>query len=157
MNVDLEDLLSDLYGDDGDDDGASNPLANLFKKGYDSGVKKTLNKGYPKNEFLRITSLNEIYNSYKFSIEKATAGKYKAVNNFKIMQFQKAFRKSTDILKLSDRCISSLLDLEENFLKDVVPLAKDLEVLTAKLRKLEVRKDDSRDDLSTANISFCCD
>lgn len=140
-NNELEELLSDLYGDNDDDNDVSNanPIAQFLQRGINGGVnKKTLNKGYPNNEFLRVTSLNAIYNSYKFSMEKATTGKYAAVNNLKALQFRKAFRRSNDILRLSDDCISSLLSIEESFLKDVVPLAKELEGCGANLRKLEV-------------------
>jgi len=33
-----------------------------------------MNKGYPETEYIKVTNMNDQFQSYKFSVEKATKG-----------------------------------------------------------------------------------
>ena len=61
------------------------------------------------------------------------------MNELKGSQFERALEKAfVDVLQLSDSCISSLLEIEEEYLREAVKIQADMDSLRGAMRKLEV-------------------
>jgi len=85
------------------------------------------NLGIPKNEFLRITNMNERFDAYDFSLTKATDSKAKAAADFRSKAFDRALglalnaepsvEGSTVAEFLAPRVKAKLIQMEKKYLK----------------------------------------
>lgn len=146
-----EELYDDLYGSPEMNDNMQGFNSFLDKLNGKRG-KKTMNKGYPETEYIKVTNMNDQFQSYKFSVEKATKGKYSAVTNYRNGQFQRSFSPLLGNNTLSDATIKYLYEAEENLLKEATPLVSAVETINGQLRAMamdELVVDDWNVDNST--------
>ena len=121
----IEQLYDDIY-DDLSPSPPSSPLQKLFSMGssntgFDKPTSK-LNIGIPQ-EYLKITKLNSRYDSYRYSMVKATKGKAAAASELRSKSFENELGKALGVttlneLKLSPAEGTQLLQLEKDFLKE---------------------------------------
>jgi serine protease SohB len=125
----VEQLYDDIY-DDLSSSPPQSPLQKLFSMGSGGGGKSAfdkptskLNIGIPR-EYLKISKLNSKYDSYRYSMIKATKGKAVAAAELRSKSFENALGKALGVtstfgeLKLSSGEGTQLLQLERDFLKE---------------------------------------
>lgn len=155
----VEELYDDIYDDlSGSTDQQSNipPLLKLFsgpRGGGDGGIERPtskLNIGIPKQTFLRVTKLNSKYDSYRYSMIKATKGKAVAASELRAKGFEDALWRAIGITTATSSSSSSssgvgehritdgltpsegtaLIQLERDFLKAGADLIRQVSELT---------------------------
>jgi hypothetical protein len=141
----ISELYNDLYSNTKGSGimkrSSMNPFAN---RGGSTALPKNL--GLPSREFLRITSLNEKYDAYDFSLTKATESKAKAAADFRSKSFDRALglalnaepavEGSTVSEFLPPRVKQKLLRAEKKFLKSGMEKASELQKLETLLASI---------------------
>jgi len=104
------------------------------------------NLGLPSREFLRVTSLNEKYDAYDFSITKATDSKAKAAADFRSKSFDRALglalnaepavEGATVAEFLPPRVKAKLIRAEKKFLKSGMVKVTELQTLETTLASI---------------------
>mmetsp|Transcript_34653 Transcript_34653/g.78077 ORF Transcript_34653/g.78077 Transcript_34653/m.78077 type:complete len:726 (-) Transcript_34653:45-2222(-) len=124
----VEELYDDIYDDlSGGGDRNKSPFAKLFAGGGGMAGRRDfskptskLNIGIPKQEFLKVTKMNSKYDSYRYSMIKATEGKSAAAAELRSKGFEEALFRSVGVVdgdgKLSLAEGTALLRLERDFL-----------------------------------------
>ena len=132
----VEELYDDIYDDlSGDGDRNKSPFAKLFGGGGGMAGRRDfsrptskLNIGIPKREFLKVTKMNSKYDSYRYSMIKATEGKSAAAAELRSKGFEEALYRSVGAVdghnKLSLAEGTALLRLERDFLSKGSELLK---------------------------------
>lgn len=110
-------------------------------KGFDKPTSK-LNIGIPR-EYLKITKLNSKYDSYRYSMIKATKGKAAAATEIREKSFENALGKALGISSSSQLQLTlaegtQLLELEKNFLKEGSELLADVAELSREITNAAV-------------------
>jgi hypothetical protein len=141
----ISELYNDLYSNTKGSGimkrSSMNPFAN---RGGPTSLPKNL--GLPSREFLRITSLNEKYDAYDFSLTKATESKAKAAADFRSKSFDRALglalnaepavEGSTVSEFLPPRVKQKLLRAEKKFLKSGMKKVSELQKLETLLASI---------------------
>jgi hypothetical protein len=157
----VEELYDDIYDDlSGPEDNVP-PLVKLLSGGgggrggnnpngssnnIDRPTSK-LNIGIPKRQYLKVTKLNSKYDSYKYSLVKATQGKAVAAAELRSKGFESALWKSLGITtdgattsastsslgKLSPSEATALITLERDFLREGSELLEDVALLSREI------------------------
>ncbi|KAL3803376.1 hypothetical protein HJC23_009340 [Cyclotella cryptica] len=127
----VEQLYDDIYDDlsDSSSSSNSNPIFKLFAgmggrgagtSNFDRPTSK-LNIGIPR-EYLKVIKLNARYDSYRYSMIKATKGKAAAAFEIRAKNFETALSKAlgmeSSFLGLSTEEGTQLLKLERDFLRE---------------------------------------
>jgi signal peptide peptidase SppA len=123
----IEQLYDDIYDDLSTTPSSSSPLQKLFgmsksRGDFDKPTSK-LNIGIPP-EYLKVTKLNSRYDSYRYSMIKATRGKAVAASELRSKAFENALGKALGVgvtsggLQLTFAEGTQLLQLERDFLKE---------------------------------------
>lgn len=149
-------------GDDDEDTQNTNSIAALYNDLYGTtkgggaaaGNKKFFgmfspspslpkNIGLPQKEYLRVTSLNDKYDSYDFSLQKATSSKAQAASTYRTKSFNRAIGLALNADDTKMGIISGprrvkLVDAEKSFLKKGKELVKELRNLELSLAKITI-------------------
>jgi len=117
-------LYSDLYGNQNAEKKSPNFLRDVFSGGKDSG-STTLpkNLGIPANQYIKLTNLNEKYDSYRYSVQAATSGRAVAAATYRKASFFRVWQKVTASSQ------KELLNLEKEFLSEGGKLLAKLQSL----------------------------
>lgn len=152
----VEELYDDIYDDlSGPDDNANlPPLLKLFSgpKGGGGGPNgaggidrptSKLNIGIPKQQFLKVTKLNSKYDSYRYSMIKATKGKAAAASELRAKGFEDALWRALGVngdssLSLTPSEGTMLLKLERDFLSVGSELIMEVADLTREITNAAV-------------------
>jgi len=114
----VTEIYDDLYGA-GESANNKSPFA-MFGKGPNGNNNATpKNLGVPKDQYLKITKLNDKYQSFQYSLTAATQSKAKAAAQYRAAAFDSALTRGIDssIEELSPAQKSDLLTEEKEFLK----------------------------------------
>jgi len=153
----VEELYDDIYDDLSGSDGNSNvpPLLKLLNGpmrgngggggGIDRPTSK-LNIGIPKQTFLKVTKLNSRYDSYRYSMVKATRGKAAAASELRAKGFEDALWRALGadgngggaLEGLTTAEGTALITLERDFLAEAADLVKDVAELTREITNAAV-------------------
>lgn len=135
-NTVASELYDDLYGDTKE---ASGPAGGFMGFGGNSNKSKAQrrNLGIPSTEYLKVTNLNSRYDSYDFSLTKATQSKALAAAQYRSRSFDRAL----SIALVGDDEDSSLptysktmlLEAEKTFLTKGKALVGEIQALEAAL------------------------
>eukprot|EP00956_Cyclotella_meneghiniana_P034017 scaffold100940_cov76-Cyclotella_meneghiniana.AAC.1 len=137
----IEQLYDDIY-DDLSSPSQVSPFQKLLAMGsasnkdFDKPTSK-LNIGIPR-EYLKITKLNSKYDSYRYSMIKATKGKAAAATEIREKSFENALGKALGISSSSQLQLTlaegtQLLELEKNFLKEGSELLAEVAELSREI------------------------
>jgi hypothetical protein len=152
----VEELYDDIYDDLSGPEENVPPLVKLLSGGRGRGNNPNgssnninrptskLNIGIPKRQYLKVTKLNSKYDSYKYSLVKATQGKAVAAAELRSKGFESALWKSlgittsdetsvTSLGKLSPSEATALLTLERDFLREGSELLEDVALLSREI------------------------
>ena len=171
----VEELYDDIYDDlSGPEDNAPTFLKLLGGGGPNKGRRgggmgggndidrptAKLNIGIPKRQYLKVTKLNSKYDSYRYSMIKATKGKAAAAAELRTKGFEEALWKSLGINGsnggshngasslldgLSSHEGTSLLRLERDFLSEGAELIREVAELTREITNAAIL--DEMDDM----------
>jgi hypothetical protein len=141
----ISELYNDLYSNTKGSGIMKRSTMNPFlNRGGSTALPKNL--GLPSREFLRITSLNEKYDAYDFSLTKATESKAKAAADFRSKSFDRALglalnaepavEGSTVTEFLPPRVKAKLLRAEKKFLKSGMEKVSELQKLETLLASI---------------------
>jgi len=143
----ISELYNDLYSNTkGSGIMKLSPINPFFdpSRGGRSALPKNL--GLPSREFLRVTSLNEKYDAYDFSITKATDSKAKAAADFRSKSFDRALglamnaepavEGATVAEFLPPRVKAKLIRAEKKFLKSGMDKVTELQKLETTLASI---------------------
>ena len=144
----VEELYDDIYDDlsGASSDNNISPLAKLFSgnrmggsNGNINGPTSKLNIGIPSKTYLKVTKLNTKYDSYRYSMIKATKGKATAARELRESGFEGAFVRAFGSLgDLTVEDGTALLTLERDFLMEGNELLKELADLTREITNAAV-------------------
>ena len=137
----ISELYNDLYSNT-KGAGKSSKLMNPFAgPGGSPALPKNL--GLPQREYLQITSINERFDAYDFSLTKATDSKAKAAANFRSKSFDRALglalnaepnvAGATVAEFLAPRVKAKLVQAEKKFLKKGMDLVAELQKIETTL------------------------
>lgn len=160
----VEELYDDIYDDLSGPEENVPPLVKLLSggggrgRGNQSGANNIdrptskLNIGIPKRQYLKVIKLNSKYDSYKYSLVKATQGKAVAAAELRSKGFESALWKSLGITttdndgtsttttsstsslgKLSPSEATALITLERDFLREGSELLEDVALLSREI------------------------
>jgi hypothetical protein len=155
----VEELYDDIYDDLSGPEENVPPLVKLLSGGGGRGGNPSgsgnnidrptskLNIGIPKRQYLKVTKLISKYDSYKYSLVKATQGKAVAAAELRSKGFESALWKSlgittsdngtttasTSLGKLSPSEATALLTLERDFLREGSELLEDVALLSREI------------------------
>jgi len=140
----ISELYNDLYSNTKGSGIMKRSPMNPFFGGGRSALPKNI--GLPSREFLRVTSLNEKYDAYDFSITKATDSKAKAAADFRSKSFDRALglalnaepavEGSTVAEFLPPRVKAKLIRAEKKFLKTGIDKVAELQKLETTLASI---------------------
>jgi len=143
----ISELYNDLYSNTkGSGIMKLSPINPFFdpSRGGRSALPKNL--GVPSREFLRVTSLNEKYDAYDFSITKVTDSKAKAAADFRSKSFDRALglamnaepavEGATVAEFLPPRVKAKLIRAEKKFLKSGIDKVTELQKLETTLASI---------------------
>jgi len=157
----VEELYDDIYDDLSGPQQDVPPLLKLLGGGGGGGrggpsnlnnnmIKPTskLNIGIPKQQYLKVTKLNNKYDSYRYSMIKATKGKALAASELRGKGFDTAFYRALGITSSSDNGSllhgltqgegTALLKLERDFLSTGSELVKTVAELSREITNAAV-------------------
>lgn len=120
------------------------------------------NLGLPKKEFLKVTSMNEKFDAYDYSLQTATTSKAQAAANFRSKAFSRAVGVALDadgadggVPPAAVR--AALVRAERAFLREGGEAVRELQTLEAKLAQItmdaELKKMGVADPLSTSSAA----
>jgi Peptidase family S49 N-terminal/Peptidase family S49 len=122
----IAELYSDLYGE-------TKPQRGGFALGGRLNKAQRRNLGIPESEFLKITNLNERYDSYDFSLRKATKSKAYAASKYRSRSFDRALAVALAGDEMPVYAKSMLLEAEKNFLTTAKVLISEIQTLETRL------------------------
>ncbi len=127
-------IYDDLYG--GAESGPKSPFS-MFGRPNQAAPK---NLGIPKNQFFKITKLNDKYQSFQYSLTAATQSKAKAAAQYRAHAFDSALTRSIDssVDELSPAQKSDLLAEEKQFLKVGAELLQSVSGLQSRLTEMVI-------------------
>jgi hypothetical protein len=129
----VEELYNDLYGNAGS---KKLNFGSPFGRPNRSSVR---NLGIPSTEYIKVTSLNEKYASYDFSLAKATTSKAAAAAKYRSKAFDRALEMAVQVGEdLPAYAKSQLLDAEKEFVKEGKKIVGTIQILEAQLIKERV-------------------
>lgn len=141
----IGELYNDLYSTSKNSGIMKRVSMNPFDRGGGPPILPK-NIGVPQREFLRITSLNEKYDSYDFSLTKATESKAKAAADFRNKSFDRALslalnsepavEGSTLANFLPPRVKAKLIRAEKKFLSSGLEKVEELQKLETTLASI---------------------
>jgi hypothetical protein len=117
------------------------------------GKSPTKNLGIPKNEYLSITKLNDVYQSYDYTLTAATQSKAKAAAQYRTKAFDSALQKSFDS-SLEEVTSAQKMDLlmeEKEFLKRGGDILSSMTILQGQLTDIVIKDEMS---LMDVEVSF---
>lgn len=127
VDNDVSALYDDLYGDQKQRKAVPSFLPSSASK------KLPENVGVPKEEFIQITHLNRMYDSFDYSLMAATNSKAFAARSFRKSSLERALTKS--LSGLTDEKQKALVKIEKDFLSAGQILVAELEALQLALTK----------------------
>ena len=131
---------SELYDDLYQGDESDKPMSPFrFFKMFKPQSPATTNRGIPPLKYIRITNLNQKYDSYQYSLTAATESKAKAAAEYRAKNFDRALRLAltggADDMELSAFQKTTLLELERDFLREGSKLLNKIQTIQAELTK----------------------
>jgi len=126
----LSELYSDLYGDES--------KKNFSPFGKSNKSSRPVNLGIPSKEYIKVTNLNEKFESYDFSLAKATGSKASAAAQYRSRSFNRALDLALDGDELPAYAKSQLLEAEQMFLQQGRSLVQKIQSLDAQMIKERV-------------------
>eukprot|EP00934_Nitzschia_sp_Nitz4_P005275 Nitzschia sp. Nitz4//scaffold13_size275219//176150//178347//NITZ4_000889-RA/size275219-augustus-gene-0.268-mRNA-1//-1//CDS//3329536059//5265//frame0 len=145
-------LYNDLYGDGKEYLTLGQLFARSFRKGASS--KQQLNLGIPQKEFIKVTHLNNMLQSYDFSMSKATKSKALAASHYRNKAFDRALERALAGTEdeLPPDAKSKLVELEKHFLQQGKKLMGQLVSLETSMTSEIIDKELKRQGLESADI-----
>jgi len=152
----VEELYDDIYEDlSGPNDANTPPFLKLFNPkgagGPGRGINRPtskLNIGIPKQTFIKVTKLNSKYDSYRYSMIKATKGKAAAASELRARGFEDALWRALGIApgasgdgaldELTPAEGTALIKLERDFLSVGAELIKEVAELSREITNAAV-------------------
>lgn len=133
----VAEIYDDLYGSSPQSQRPSFPFS---PRGGKSTPK---NLGVPKDEYLKITKLNDKYQSFDYSLTAATQSKAKAAAMYRSKAFDSALQRSFDssIEEITPAQKSDLLAEEKAFLAEGGNMLENLTRLQVQLTELIIREE----------------
>jgi len=122
----ISELYSDLYGE-------AKPQRGGFAFGGRLTKTQRRNLGIPESEYLKITNLNERYESYDFSLQKATKSKAYAASKYRSRSFDRALDVAMAGDELPTYAKGMLLEAEKIFLTTGKALLSEIQELETRL------------------------
>ncbi len=140
-------IYDDLYGGV---DGPKSPFS-MFGPKQATAPK---NLGIPKNQYFKITKLNDKYQSFQFSLTAATQSKAKAAAQYRAHAFDSALTRSIDssVDELSPAQKSDLLAEEKQFLKVGAELLQSVSALQSRLTEMVIVEEMKEMDVEPGEI-----
>jgi len=140
-NTPLAYLYDDLYGDMDQD-----PLKKqqkmpfgLFNDNKRDDKELPKNTGVPKLQYLKITNLNQKYDSYKYSLTAATTSKAAAAAQYRRTAWERALGRAA--ASLTPDVVQSLQALERDFLRQASQVQAKLEAAQTALTQATIDKE----------------
>jgi len=135
----VTEIYDDLYGTG--EAANKSPFA-MFSKGPNSNATPK-NLGVPKDQYLKITKLNDKYQSFQYSLTAATQSKAKAAAQYRAAAFDSALTRGIDssIEELSLAQKSDLLTEEKEFLKRGGDLLGSVTMLQRTITDLVIKEE----------------
>ena len=144
----IAELYNDLYGE-------GKPHRGGFGLGGGGRLNKTQrrNLGIPESEYLKITNVNERYDSYDFSLRKATKSKAYAASKYRSRSFDRAL----DVAmaagdELPAYAKSMLLEAEKVFLTKGKALVSEIQAIETRLAGEIIDKELQRLGMNAFNV-----
>mmetsp|Transcript_45732 Transcript_45732/g.111480 ORF Transcript_45732/g.111480 Transcript_45732/m.111480 type:complete len:740 (+) Transcript_45732:123-2342(+) len=143
----VSDLYNDLYGSTRGNGilGGSGGRGGGFGRGGFQPPPLPKNLGLPKKEYIKMTSLNELYSSYDYSVRRATTSKAQAASVFRRQSFDRALNLALNAdpgdgtgndATLSGATKAKLLAAERAFLKMGKELVQEIQKYESELATL---------------------
>jgi hypothetical protein len=133
----ITELYSDLYGNS-----KKGSQGGGFPFQKPSKSSKIQNLGIPSSEYIKITNLNEKFESYDFSLSTATKSKAFAAAKYRSKSFDRALQLAlTGDTDLPAYAKSQLLEAEKTFLKKGKKLVGTLQALEGQLAREAIDKE----------------
>ena len=151
----VTELYDDLYEDKR---GSSSPFEMFASRKGSKNAPKNL--GIPKNQYISITKLNDVYQSYDYTLTAATQSKAKAAAQYRSKAFDSALQKSfgSSLEDITAAQKTDLLMEEKEFLKRGGDILSSMTSLQAQLTDLvikdEMKQMDVEVSLSKLNIQI---
>jgi hypothetical protein len=137
----VSELYNDLYGDSQSPGDKPNSPFGMFAPPNSKNKPNPKNLGIPKTQFLKVTKLNDVYSSYKYSLVAATQSKAKAAAQFRSHAFDSALQRAFDssILELNNAQKVDLLLEEKEFLNKGGEILESVTALQSALTELVIK------------------
>lgn len=153
----INELYSDLYdGTADDDDRNKSPFAAALGRGGGSAGSNKIpkNLGIPKDQFLKITKLNDKYASYQYTLTAATQSKAKAAAQYRSHSFDTALQRAFDssISELNNAQKSDLLLEEKEFLNKGGEILSGITSLQTALTSLVINEEMENMDVEIGEV-----
>jgi len=149
----VTDLYDDLYGSS-EDAKKKSPLYMLGGGRFKTSSPKNL--GIPQQQYLSITKLNDVYQSYAYSLTAATQSKAKAAAQFRSKAFDSALQRAFDssIEEISPAQKSDLLLEEKEFLKHGGGLLSSITELQTQLTEIVIKDEMDQMDVEIGEVDM---
>jgi hypothetical protein len=122
----ISELYDDLYG-------AKKIGFGMSPFGKPVRFSKNVNLGIPSTEYIKVTNLNQKFESYDFTLAKATRSKASAAAQYRSKAFDRALELALDGDELSAYLKSKLLEAEKKFIDQGKSLGQAIQLLEAQL------------------------
>lgn len=136
-------LYSDLYEGE-ESDKPMSPFA-FFKMFKPPATPASTNRGIPALQYIKITNLNQKYDSYDYSLTAATESKAKAAAAYRTKNFDRALRLGLNSgnynSTFSPFAKTTLLELEKEFLKEGSKLLNVIQTSQTELTKTAIENE----------------
>jgi signal peptide peptidase SppA len=136
-------LYDDLYGDQEQDFKSKDTMfgGSWFGPGGNRNRNQPMlpkNTGVPAQQYLKVTHLNQKYDSYKYTLTAATQSKAQAAAEYRSSALQRVLGKSIllSAASSSDAAIPKLQATEQTFLQTGLPILSEMRRLQTKLTQL---------------------
>jgi serine protease SohB len=132
-------LYNDLYGDQ--ESAEKGRLMSIFgRRGRGSTSTLPANVGVPAKQYLTLTHVNRLYDTYQYSVQAATQSKASAAATFRQRSFERALGKAL-ATTLPPHALQLLAEAEEEFLQQGASLVSEIHSLQAQLTQLTIDSD----------------
>jgi len=145
----VTELYDDLYEDNR---GSSSPFEMFASRKGSKNAPKNL--GIPKNQYISITKLNDVYQSYDYTLTAATQSKAKAAAQYRSKAFDSALQKSfgSSLEDITAAQKTDLLMEEKEFLKRGGDILSSMTSLQAQLTDLVIKDEMKQMDVEIGEI-----
>jgi len=149
----VNNLYEDLYGN-GDNATPTSPFSIRPPK-----ANEPINLGIPQKNYLKITKLNDVYDSYAFSLTAATQSKARAAAKLRSKKFDMALTRAFDssVYEFTNTEKAALLKEEEQFLKEGGTYMAAIIQMQKVLTDLTIRKEMKKMNVKVGEVDVASD